>query len=170
MRSLGSTEFLHRLTTTLCLPAKRWLLLVDEVEKLDAMLDALTHQHAGRLREQFGVGTQTAAVLLSTAGDNPEWLRNEASFAALCGVNPLPASSGKTVRHRLNRGGNRAANNALWTIAMVRMREIHKPNPTSHDVVPKTYLHPALFEALYCQGTLPFELGRFSLLSASLLT
>ncbi len=122
MRSLGSTEFLHTLTTTLCLLAKRWLLLADEVEKLDAMLDALTHQHARRLREQFGVGPQTAAVLLSTAGDNPERLRNEASLAALCGVNPLPASSGKTVRHRLNRGGNRAANNALWTIAMVRMR------------------------------------------------
>ncbi len=122
VRSLGSTELLHTLTTTLCLLAKRWLLLADEVEKLDAMLDALTRQHAGRLREQFGVGPQTAAVLLSTAGDNPERLRNEASLAALCGVNPLPASSGKTVRHRLNRGGNRAANNALWTIAMVRMR------------------------------------------------
>ncbi|EKH1299118.1 IS110 family transposase [Escherichia coli] len=122
VRSLGSTEFLHTLTTTLCLLAKRWLLLADKVEKLDAMLDALTHQHARRLREQFGVGPQTAAVLLSTAGDNPERLRNEASLAALCGVNPLPASSGKTVRHRLNRGGNRAANNALWTIAMVRMR------------------------------------------------
>ncbi|MCZ4335428.1 IS110 family transposase [Aeromonas hydrophila] len=77
---------------------------------------------AGRLREQFGVCPQTTAVLLSTAGDNPERLRNETSLAALCGVNPLPTSSGKTIRHRLNRGGNCAANNALWTIAMVRMR------------------------------------------------
>lgn len=123
VRSLGTTEFLHTLTTALCLLAKRWLLLADEVEKLDAMLDVLTRQHARRLRKQFGVGPQTAAVLLSTAGDNPERLRNEASLAALCGVNPLPASSGKTVRHRLNRGGNRAANNALWTITIVRMRD-----------------------------------------------
>jgi transposase len=56
------------------------------------------------------------------AGDNPERLKSEAALASLCGVNPLPASSGKTVRHRLNRGGSRVANNALWTIAMVRMR------------------------------------------------
>ena len=74
------------------------------------------------MRQQFGVGPQTAATLLATAGDNPERLRNESALAALCGVNPLEASSGKTVRHRLNRGGNRAANNALWTIVMVRMR------------------------------------------------
>jgi len=56
------------------------------------------------------------------AGDNPERLKSEAALAALCGTSPLQASSGKTVRHRLNRGGNRSANNALWTIAMVRMR------------------------------------------------
>lgn len=61
-------------------------------------------------------------MLIAVAGDNPERLRNEAALAALCGVNPLPASSGKTIRHRLNRGGDRQANNALWTIAMVRMR------------------------------------------------
>lgn len=54
--------------------------------------------------------------------DNPERLKNEAALASLCGVNPLPASSGKTVRHRLNRGGSREANNGLWTIALVRMR------------------------------------------------
>ena len=59
---------------------------------------------------------------MSGAGDNPERLKSKASLAALCGVNPLPESSRKTVRHRLNRGGSRAANNALWTIAMVRMR------------------------------------------------
>lgn len=74
------------------------------------------------LRSQFGVGPQTAATLLAVAGDNPERLKNEAAQASLCGVNPLPASSGKTVRHRLNRGGSREANNALWTIALVRMR------------------------------------------------
>lgn len=81
-----------------------------------------TQQHAKRLTERFGVGPQTAAVLVAVAGDNPERLKNESSLAALCGVTPLQASSGKTVRHRLNRGGDRCANNALWTIAMVRMR------------------------------------------------
>ena len=61
-------------------------------------------------------------ALLVAAGDNPERLRSEASFAALCGTSPIEASSGRTVRHRLNRGGNRQANNALWRIAMVRLR------------------------------------------------
>ncbi|MHB1701787.1 MAG: transposase [Acidobacteriaceae bacterium] len=86
------------------------------------MLESLAQQYAPRLRESFGVGLQTASVLVATAGDNPERLENEASLAALRGVSPLQASSGKTIRHRLNRGGDRSANNALWTIAMVRMR------------------------------------------------
>lgn len=122
LRSLGATPLLEALTATLRLLAKRWLMLAEELKTLDTMLDHLTGQHARRLREQFGVGPQTAAVLVTVAGDNPERLRNEAALAALCGVNPLPASSGKTTRHRLNRGGDRSANNALWTIAMVRMR------------------------------------------------
>jgi len=62
-----------------------------------------------------------------TAGDNPDRLLNEAAPAALCGVSPLEASSGKTTRHRLNRGGDRAANNAQWTISMVRMRSDPRP-------------------------------------------
>ena len=122
VRSLGDTALHQTLTMTLKSLAKRWLMLSDELQKLDKQLDALTAEYAHRLRGQFGVGPQTAATLLSVAGDNPERLKNEAALAALCGVNPLPASSGKTVRHRLNRGGSRAANNALWTIAMVRMR------------------------------------------------
>lgn len=69
-----------------------------------------------------GVGAQTAAALLVAAGDNPRRLRSEASFAALCGAGPIEASSGRAVRHRLNRGGDRAANNALWRIATVRLR------------------------------------------------
>ena len=68
-----------------------------------------------------GVGPNTAAQLLITAGGNPERLRHEASFAALCGTAPVPASSGKTRRYRLSRGGDRAANRALHTIALVRM-------------------------------------------------
>jgi transposase len=96
--------------------------LSAELKELDATLDHLTSQSAKRLRNQFGVGPQTAAILIAVAGDNPERLKNEAALAALCGTSPLQASSGKTVRHRLNRGGDRSANNALWTIAMVRMR------------------------------------------------
>lgn len=122
LRQLGSTTLLLALTSTLRLLAKRWLMLAAELKELDAELEKLTTQFAPHLREQFGVGPLTAATLIVVAGDNPERLRSEAALAALCGVNPLPASSGKTVRHRLNRGGNRQANNALWTIAMVRMR------------------------------------------------
>jgi transposase len=62
-----------------------------------------------------------AAILLVAAGDNPDRLRGEAAFAAMCGVNPVEASSGKIVRHRLNRSGNRQANHALWRIAFVRL-------------------------------------------------
>lgn len=67
-------------------------------------------------------GLKPLQYFYTVAGDNPNRLKNEAALASLCGANPLPASSGKTTRHRLNRGGSRAANNALWTIAMVRMR------------------------------------------------
>jgi transposase len=102
--------------------AKRWISLTEELNELDESLEKLTRKYAGNLRSQFGVGPQTPATLLAVAGDNPERLKNEAALASLCGVNPLPASSGKTVRHRLNRGGSREANNALWTIALVRMR------------------------------------------------
>ena len=68
-----------------------------------------------------GVGADTAAALLMAAGENPERLRSEAAFARLCGVAPLPASSGKTTRHRLDRGGNREANRALYLLALGRM-------------------------------------------------
>lgn len=96
--------------------------LTEELNELDESLDKLTRKYASNLRSQFGVGSQTAAKLLAVAGDNPERLEKESALASLCGVNPLPASSGKTVRHRLNRGGSLEANNALWTIALVRMR------------------------------------------------
>ena len=84
----------------------------------------------------FGVGVDTAATLLVAAGDNPDRLRSEAAWAHLCGVAPIPASSGKIVRHRLNRGGDRQANAALHRIVLVRM---------SHDAVTRAYVerHPA---------------------------
>jgi transposase len=120
--SLGAAPFLIALATSLRLLAKRWIALAAELKELDDILDSLTQQHASRLRNQFGVGPQSDATLISVAGDSPERLKSESALAALCGVSPLPASSGKTARHRLNRGGNQSANNTLWTIAMVRMR------------------------------------------------
>jgi transposase len=71
--------------------------------------------------ELFGVGIDTTATLLVTAGDNPERLRSEATWAHLCGVAPIEASSGKVTRHRLDRGGDRNANQALWRIVMTRL-------------------------------------------------
>jgi transposase len=68
-----------------------------------------------------GIGVDSASALLITAGDNPERMRSESAFASLCGASPIEASSGRTVRHRLNRGGDRQANSALWRIAMIRL-------------------------------------------------
>jgi len=77
--------------------------------------------------ERHGVGYETTGTLLCAAGDNPERLRSEAGYAALCGSAPVRVSSGNTNRHRLNRAGDRQANSALWTIVMVRIRSNHAP-------------------------------------------
>ena len=100
--------------------ARRYLELTDEIADLDAPIKAL--ELSSELLARTGIGVESAAQLLVTAGDNPERLRSEASFAALYGVSPVPASSGKTVRHRLNRGGDRAANSALHMIVISRWR------------------------------------------------
>lgn len=102
--------------------ARRCQLLAEEIAEADLDLSILVGRAAPQLVAQFGVGPEVAGQLLITAGDNPTRIRNEASFAALCGVSPLPASSGKTNRHRLNRGGDRAANSALHRVVIVRMR------------------------------------------------
>ena len=102
--------------------ARRYLELHDEIADLDAMIAAIVDELAPNLVARNSIGHTGAAQLLLTAGDNPERLRSEASFASLCGVSPVPASSGKTVRHRLNRGGDRAANSALHIIAIGRLR------------------------------------------------
>ncbi len=73
-----------------------------------------------------GPGRQSRAALCRWASDNPDRLRSEAAFAHLCGVAPLEASSGKTIRHRLNRGGNRQANKALYHVVITRMAS-HQP-------------------------------------------
>ena len=97
-----------------------------ETDRLGRQIDTITATAAPQLRAVYGVGPDTAATLLSAIGDNPDRIRHEAAFAKLCGVSPLEASSGKTVRHRLNRGGNRDANRALHVILVVRMRR-HQP-------------------------------------------
>ena len=102
--------------------ARRYLELHDEIADLDDMIEAIVKDLAPELLEQRAIGLNSAAQLLLTAGDNPERLKSEASFAALCGVSPVPASSGKTVRHRFNRGGDRAANSAIHIIAIGRLR------------------------------------------------
>ena len=90
------------------------------------MIKAIVEDLAPELVARNSIGHNGAAQLLLTAGDNPERLKSEASFAALCGASPVPASSGKTVRHRLNRGGDRAANSALHIIAIGRLRTDEK--------------------------------------------
>jgi transposase len=100
---------------------RRVLSLEDELVGIDELLSDLVTRCAPEMLELFGVGIDTAATLLVTAGDNPERLRSEATWAHLCGVAPIEASSGKVKRHRLDRGGDRNANQALWRIVMTRL-------------------------------------------------
>lgn len=95
--------------------------LTADIETIRADLDRLTKIVNPALCAVLGVGSDVASILLIAAGDNPERLTSDAAFAALCGASPIEASSGKTVRHRLNQGGNRQANHALWRIVMVRL-------------------------------------------------
>jgi transposase len=103
--------------------ARRWKALDAEAKGLGRQIRGLVGHVAPELVEVFGVSTELAGQFLVTAGDNPERIQNEAAFAKLCGVCPKPASSGlKNNRHRLNRGGDRGANSALWIVAVVRLR------------------------------------------------
>lgn len=108
---------------TLRLLAQRVLRLRQEVTELAQRITAAVRASAPSLLERFGIGPDSAAALLITAGDNPERLSSEASFAALCGASPVEKSSGKTQRRRLNRGGDRQANAALHRIVVTRMRQ-----------------------------------------------
>jgi transposase len=106
--------------------AKRIKALNNEMADIDRMLTGLIEDTAPELFDLYGVGVDTAATLLVTAGDNPDRLHAEGSWAHLCGTTPLPANSGKTTtRFRLNRGGDRQANAALYRIVLTRM--------SSHD-------------------------------------
>lgn len=102
--------------------SRRLLDLGDEIAELDRLITLLVEELAPGLLALQGVGIHSAGELLVTAGDNPERLRSEAGFAMLCGTSPIPASSGKTTRYRLNRGGDRRANSALHMIVVSRMR------------------------------------------------
>ena len=112
--------------------ARQHQVLDTDLAELRGHLDELTAAANPALRAAKGIGPDTAAILLIAAGDNPQRLRSEASFAALCGASPVEASSGKITRHRLNTGGNRQANHALWRIAMVRL---------STDASTRAYAH-----------------------------
>jgi transposase len=92
-----------------------------QLERLDELIVPLVTAHAPGLLALYGIGPHTAPLLLIAAGDHPGRLRSEAAWAHLCAVAPIPASSGKTVRHRLNPGGDRQANHALWRIVFTRM-------------------------------------------------
>jgi len=105
---------------------RRAQFLGGQLASLDELIIPLLTAHAPGLLALYGVGPDTAALLLIAAGDHPERLRSEAAWAHLCGAAPIPASSGKTVRHRLNSGGDRQANHALWRIVITRMSS-HPP-------------------------------------------
>jgi transposase len=102
--------------------ACRYQILSIELTALDAELARLTATVAPRLVALFGVGPDSAGALLVAAGDNPDRLHSDAAFSMLCGASPIEASSGKTRRHRLNRGGDRQANAALHRIVVARLR------------------------------------------------
>ena len=120
-RSGGDTVRYTTLVTIRAL-GQRVQYLREETKGLNRLLRPLIRQSAPELLDVFGVGFDTAAKLLVAAGDNPERIRTESAWGHLCGVAPIPASSGKTTRHRLNRGGNRQANSALYHIVITRMR------------------------------------------------
>jgi transposase len=106
--------------------ARRWLALDAEIKTHEQILNQLTTDLVPDLVAAFGIGADIASEMLIVAGDNPERVKSEPAFAKLCGVAPIPASSGMTTRHRLNRGGHRQANSALYRAVIVRLQH-HQP-------------------------------------------
>jgi len=121
LRPAGRTDVVNATKIAMRTLARRVVELDAEIAELDALIEPLVAETAPELLARPGVGPDSAGALLVAAGDNPERLRSERSFAHLCGVSPLDASSGKQQRHRLNRGGDRQANAALWRIVMSRL-------------------------------------------------
>jgi transposase len=127
--------------------ARRYQALSEEITELDAHLHRLVAEAAPELTSLAAIGTHHAATLLVLAGDNPERLNSEVSFASLCGVSPVEASSGKVVRHRLNRGGKWDANRALHMICVVRMGSDRR---TQHYVARRTAEGKSKWEIMRC--------------------
>ena len=121
LRPNGRTDIINATKLAMRSLARRVRDAEAEIGELDAVLGPLVEATAPDLLTRAGLGPDTAGALLVAAGDNPERLRNEATFAHLCGASPLDASSGKQLRHRLNRGGDRQANSALWRIVITRL-------------------------------------------------
>jgi len=129
----------HATKTAIVTLARRAQAVNAEIATVDRHLEALIRQQRPRLLEIYGVGVDTAAILLVAAGDNAGRIHSEAAWAKLCGVAPIPAGSGKTNnRHRLNPGGNRQANHALWRIVITRLGQ--------HDPRTVTYMQRRLAE------------------------
>nr|WP_107102653.1 transposase [Streptomyces phaeochromogenes] len=152
--------------------ARRYQDLGREISEYDAELTALAAQAAPMLLAVNGVGPETAARLLAAVGDNPERLRSEAAFAHLCGAAPLPASSGRRDRHRLNRGGNRSTNAALYRIVVVRMQHDRRTREyvarctaqglQKKDIICclKRYIAREIFRALTCANIAKADLAQ----------
>lgn len=122
VRMVGEPLEVTTRSTLRCL-ARRCRNLTEEIDELDTEIAQLVQRAAPELLDLDGVGTGTAAAILVAVGDNPTRMRSESSFAHMAGVAPLPAGSGlSSGRHRLNTGGNRQANNALWRIVVTRLR------------------------------------------------
>lgn len=98
-------------------------MLHEEIAEHECELERMVISKAPALMKSFGISTITVAEMLILIGDNPERIKSESALAKMCGVCPIPASSGKTNRMRLNRGGNRQANAAIYRVAVVRMRD-----------------------------------------------
>jgi len=123
LRPRSSSDDVVRFTTLMTLRelGQRAMFIHEQRKRLDAQMRPLIRESAPDLLEIYGVGYDVAAKLLIAAGDNPHRIRSEAAWAHLCGVAPIQVSSGKNQRHRLNRGGNRQANSAIYRIMLVRM-------------------------------------------------
>ena len=126
----GGDPIVYRTSLVIRNLARRVQRLNEEMMEIDQTLRSLITETAPSLLDLHGVGVDTAASLLVAAGDNPDRLHSERSWAHLCGVTPIPASSGKVTRHRLNRGGDRHANSALYRIVLTRMR--HHPQTRAY--------------------------------------
>ena len=120
-RHTGRTDVTTVTKLTLRTLAQLALSLEEEVLEIDPLLKTLVAETAPELNAIDGIGTDVASAILVAAGDNPKRLKSESTFAKLCGVSPLDASSGKQQRHRLNRSGDRQANLARWHIVFTRM-------------------------------------------------